>query len=652
MKLSDKQKYILETLGYQKPEEILNHFPYRYENLEVKDPNTWQTGDNVVFHGFLESSFVSQRLGGKRSITRFKVSDSLHHFNVVIFNRAYLKESHYQNGITVIGTLDKNGSINAKTINSKSLKENLGIKPTYPLRQSIKNYEIVKLVGKVLSEVDIQDEIPQEFIQAYRLMSRKQALRTLHQPQKIEHISFAARTLKYEEFLKYHLKLALDSFETELGSVHYKNTQQLDTTISNLPYTLTPDQLSSLQCIIDDLEKAKRMQRLLQGDVGSGKTIVSFLSMLGVIEAGYQVAFMVPTEILLQQHLTSFKKMFPNIPVASLSQSSEDKAVVLDEIASGRARVVFGTHALFSKTTTFHNLGYVIIDEQHRFGVEQRRKLIDKGENVDVLMLSATPIPRTLANALYFNLEVSTISTYPKSRKPLLTKLIRENSLRTIQSHLETKLKEGEQVYVVCPAIEEDEREGIRNVLDIYKNLCHQFEDYKVGMLHGKMKADDKNDIMNQFNNHEIDLIVTTTVIEVGVDVHNANTMVIYNSELFGLATLHQLRGRVGRGVVQGECYLLTHSNDSDALKRLEAMENLNDGFELSMIDMRNRGVGDALGTRQSGLPSFLLGDIEKDLNILNQAKKDAIKIINDRHNADYKAIFNSLTSQDYNKII
>lgn len=652
MKLTDKQQKIIDSYGFTSPLTFLNLFPTRYELLETKPIDTWKLGDSVVIEGMLQSAFRTQYLGGKRSLTRFSVLTSDTVINVGIFNRPYLNMSHYKQGITIVGTVDKYGGILAKTVSNKPMQEILGINPTYPLKAGIKNHEVSKLIAKILDHEYIKDVIPTVFKERYKLLSKNAALRMIHRPVSYESLEQAARTLKYEEFLKYHLALANQSRHLTYGLSHASTTFKMEALLERLPYTLTKDQLSSLNTIFEDLNSKRQMQRLLQGDVGSGKTVVAFLSAMAAISEGYQVAFMVPTEILMQQHYHAFQKLFPEIPCTTLSLSTPNRNDVLSEISKGSVSMIFGTHALFSKSTVFHNLGYVIIDEQHRFGVEQRRKLLDRGDCVDLLMLSATPIPRTLANALYFDLEISTIETYPASRKPIITTLIEENSLRSIQSDLEKVLTLGEQIYVVCPAIELGERPGVRSVNEIGINLQKAFPNHRIAVLHGQLKPEDKDRIMNEFINHKVDILVSTTVIEVGVDVHNANTMVVYNAEQFGLATLHQLRGRVGRGLVQGRCYLLTGSKEYEALSRLNHLVSSSDGFYLSMQDLRYRGMGDALGTRQSGLPNFLLGDIEKDIKILQQAKLDAQMIVEDPNNLDYQTILNSLALQDYIKSI
>ncbi|WP_159648479.1 ATP-dependent DNA helicase RecG [Erysipelothrix aquatica] len=650
MKLTDKQNRIIETFDYSSPEQFLNHYPYRYDSYETKSIDEWVVGETVVFEGKLASGFRTVRFKGNQSVTNFQVFSNDTLIKVSIFNRPFLRDYHYKEGIVVIGTVQSDHKVMAKTVTNKPLEETLGLKPSYPLKAGIKNYEVERLIKKILESIRIEETVPAIYKDTYRLQSKQQALQWIHRPQTKEQLMAALRTLKYEEFLRYHLSVALNQSGFSFGIAKAISNDVLTSYLNQLPYDLTKSQNDALSEILNDIRSDQQMHRLLQGDVGSGKTVVAFLSAISAIKAGYQVVFMVPTEILMNQHLASFKSLFPDISVVGLSQNTEERKNCLERIMAGSVSFVIGTHAVLTEDVIFNNLGYVIIDEQHRFGVRQRQTLIDKGTMVDVLMMSATPIPRTLANSLYFDLSVSTISGYPSHRKLTETFVIKENSLRTILDDLNHVLDEGEQIYVVCAAIEEGERPNVKNVHDIYKNLSQVFKGRHVGMLHGKMTSFEKDTVMAAFNAGHIDILVTTTVIEVGVDVHNANTMVIYNAEQFGLATLHQLRGRVGRGRIQGRCFLLSSSDTDIAEARLNALASSHDGFELSMMDMRMRGIGDALGFRQSGVPNFILGDIEKDEKILYQAKIDAKHISEDKENPEYKAIINSVLSQDYFK--
>ncbi|HZJ87165.1 MAG TPA: ATP-dependent DNA helicase RecG [Erysipelothrix sp.] len=641
MKLTPKQNKILESFGYKEPIEFLRHYPYRYETLIPKPIEDWEEGELVIFKAEIISGFKTFRFGHNQSSTRFEVTYDDIPIKIVVYNQPFLRQSNYHENCVITGTVQKDGSILARAVSNKSLSSLVGIAPIYPLKKGIKQYEVKRLMKKIFKEAMIEDIVPSTFKKAYRLMSRKDALFQIHFPKTLKHKDLALRTLKYEEFLIFHLSNALDSTSKSIGIKKEYRPENLKQVIKTLPFSLTADQIIVLEEIMDDLNSTKQMHRLLQGDVGSGKTIVTFLSALMMIESGYQVAFMVPTEILLEQHEQSLNRFFKDISYTVLSSTIEDKTAKLEQIKKGEVDFVLGTHALFQKEVTFKNLGYVIIDEQHRFGVSQRQDLIHKGKAVDVLMLSATPIPRSLASSIYFDLDVSTIQTYPDHKKENKTILVNENSMRSIMEPILKRLEDNDQMYVVCPSIDDAQKYGYRNVLDIYEALKIPFKDYRLAYIHGQMKSEDKERVMAKFLQKDIDILVTTTIIEVGIDVPNANTMVIYNAEMFGLSTLHQLRGRIGRGDKAGVCYALSDKDNEEAKERLNHFASTNDGFKLSMLDLRMRGMGDILGERQSGLPNFVLGDIEQDQNILNQAKIDAKTILEDLSNADFQAIVN-----------
>lgn len=650
MKLTDKQTKIMQAYGAETPEAFLMVFPYRYERLESKPHGEWKPGDTVVFSGRLLGGFKHFTFRKNQSVTNFKVVVDDEIVGVAIFNRRFLNARHYDHGIVVVGVVGTDGRVSAKTVSNKNIEEIVGIKPIYSQKSGIKQYEIERLIHKIIADVTIPNIIPNEFQLQYHLLDRFDAIKSMHQPQSERELQFGLRTLKYEEFLAYHLSIAMNNGTRDFGVPKPFMIADVLSILDTLPFKLTEDQMTSLHDILSDLSSSKQMNRLLQGDVGSGKTVVALLAAYAVYRSGYQVAMMVPTELLLMQHVQTFKRLFPELDCVVISQGIEDRDEGLSAIREGSVQFIFGTHALFQKDVEFRNLGLVVIDEQHRFGVDQRRALITKGEKVDALMLSATPIPRTLASSLFFDLDVSTIATYPSHRKTIKTEWIRENSLRSIMTTIYERLERKEQIYIVCAAIDEGERPGVKNVLTICKNLKPVFASYNVDYVHGKMPSEIKNEKMKRFADGTIDILISTSVIEVGLDVHNANTMIIYNAEQFGLATLHQLRGRVGRGSVQGICYLLSSNESEETEARLSALVSSHDGFELSMTDMRLRGFGDVLGQRQSGLPNFILGDIVKDEKILKQAKIDAEKIAENLNHEDYQEIIADVDRRQYFK--
>lgn len=382
-----------------------------------------------------------------------------------------------------------------------------------------------------------------------------------------------------------------------------------------------------------DLASEKVMYRMLQGDVGCGKTLVAAFGMYACILSHKQAALMAPTEILAKQHAKSLKALFQdfdvNVEVLYSSLKNSEKALVYERLANNEIDIIVGTHALFQEDVKFYDLGMVVADEQHRFGVGQRRKLIEKGDKVDFLLMSATPIPRTLALSLYGDMDVSTIQELPKGRMPIQTTLVKSASMGPVLNDILTLIDEGNQCYVVCPAIEKNEETNVKNVTEIYEGMKASLgKKYTIALLHGKMNAQEKDEVMDAFQHQSIQILVSTTVIEVGVDVPSANIMVIYDAHRFGLSQIHQLRGRVGRGKVQGYCYLLSSTKEEDSLRRLKILEQIRDGFEISRADLAMRGPGDILGTRQSGVPGFILGDVIQDANILEVAREDAAHVL------------------------
>ena len=626
MKLTDKQKRIIVDLEYASPAQFLFHFPNRYEISENKDIQDWEIGDKISIEANLASDFRRVRFARNRTVTNFEVSFQNELVKVTTFIPFYLKASNFEDGILITGKVEESHKIIAQSVSTiKDIGETL-IKPVYSSKQHIKQYEISRLMRKLLDHIHLKDVVPEDYQKSRELIARQDAIETLHFPKTVNALNQAIHSIKYEEFLMYHLSSAYEYEQFRTGIVRSVK-ESLE--IENLPFTLRADQDEAYKTILNDFNSSDKMQRLLQGDVGSGKTVVAFLAALSMIEQGYQTAFMVPTELLLFQHIATFEKLFPDVEYAVIQQDSDQEAY--DQVEKGSVKMVFGTHSLFQKKMKFNNLGFIIIDEQHRFGVKQREALSKKGSYVDSLMLSATPIPQTLAQSLFLDLDVSTLSHSRKNK--VETHLIYENSIRSILPDLNETLKRKEQIYVVCPAIEEGEKTNIRNVSDIHKSLSKEFNNYQVVMLHGRMTTQEKEAVLEQFANGSIDILVSTSVIEVGIDVHNATSIVIYNAEQFGLATLHQMRGRVGRGDVKGNCYILSSQSNEDSQARLEALVEHDDGFVLSQIDLKQRGMGDLLGLRQSGLPQFYLASIYDDIEILEKSKEDATELMKNIEN-------------------
>ena len=563
----------------------------------------------------------------------FKMNKDNKLINVVVFNRVFLKNNlDVGKCVTVIGKYNnKTNTIVASDIRLINLYDETIIEPIYHLVKGINNKSINKIINSALIDSDIVDYIPRKFIEKYNYMNKIDALKIIHNPDKISTLNVAINRCKYEELFLFMLKInALKRNNNNLNIGYKKNIDRdkINQFIANLPFKLTEDQLNALDLIFTDLDSERRMNRLLEGDVGSGKTIVAVVSMYALFLSGYQSALMVPTEVLAKQHYNNIVSLFDNygIKVELLvgSMSKKEKDAAYERIKNGISNIIIGTHTLVQDNIVYNNLGLVITDEQHRFGVNQRNNLRNKGNLPDVLYMSATPIPRTYALTIYGDMDISIINTMPSGRKPIITKVIDNKEIKKVLYKMKEQLDNNHQVYVVSPLIDEssDEEEDIKKLERKFKLA---FKNYNIGILHGKMSSKEKDKIMQEFLDNKINILISTTVIEVGVDVKNATMIVIFDSYKFGLATLHQLRGRVGRNDVQSYCILMTNKDS----KRLDIMENVSDGFALAQEDLKLRGYGDLFGIRQSGDMSFKLADLTKDYDLLLNAKNDSDEILN-----------------------
>ena len=647
LKTTSRRLEILASMNITTLEDLIYQYPYRYEVIEEKYP----TDEDE--HLIIEATVISPVkifFKGKMSRMSFEVEDKyLQHFQVSIFNRHFLRQ-HLKLGttITIIGKC-VNHRITASDIKIKPLQDISGIYPVYSLKEGITQKSFRQYVKKALSLLnhEFDDFIPEKYRIQHHLIRKESALYCIHFPENKKDVQEALKYLKYEEFLKFQLTMQLMKQQRtqEMGIAKDFDVTQLQSLILSLPFALTKDQQTAIKEIVEDLKSPQMMYRFLQGDVGSGKTVVSSVALYANYLAGYQGALMAPTEILATQHYQTLSRFFENtdvrIELLTGSLSLKEKERVYQAIQSGEADIVVGTHALFQKKVVYHNLGFVITDEQHRFGVMQRKALKNKGQQVDFLIMSATPIPRTLAISMYGDMDVSTIKTMPQGRLPVKTQYIHSSSMKPILKHLKSYLAQGGQCYVICPLVEDSEHLEAKSASQIAEAMQKYFQtQYNVGLLHGQMKEDEKEKVMNGFLNNTIQILVSTTVVEVGVDVKNANMMVIYNAERFGMSQLHQLRGRIGRGQEQAYCYLMSSSSSKEAIERLKYLEKSHDGFEISLYDLKLRGPGEVLGQRQSGLPTFLVADIMKDFPILSIARKDADEIIHDYiQNHEYQGI-------------
>ncbi len=630
--IGPKSLSLLNKININTLEDLVTHYPFRYDILERNDLSEVEDGGKIIIDGKVESIPILMRFKAGLNKMNFRLVTPSGVVGVSIFNRAFLKSQlTVGTGITVIGKLDKaKNVITASDIKMGVLSNKVKIEPVYHCTSGLTNKNMSTFINMALlmHGKEIPDYIPSEYIEKYNFLNKKTALNVIHNPSTSEKLKEVTVRLKYEELFQFMFKinyLKEQNKREKNGLERNIDRSKLDKFIKNIPFELTGDQMKAVEEIIGDLESPSRMNRLLQGDVGSGKTIVSFIGMLANHLSGYQSALMAPTEILAMQHYLNLKKFLEKedirIELLTGSTSKKEKTEIYKGLKDGSISMVIGTHALIQDEVEYNNLGLVITDEQHRFGVHQRANLQNKGIKPDVLYMSATPIPRTYALTIFGDMDVSTIKERPKGRQKIDTYLKSNAEIKDVLGMMYDELKAGHQVYVIAPLIEESENSDLTNVCELRDKMKLAFKDnYKIDIVHGKMSSGAKDLIMDQFKKNEVQILISTTVVEVGVDVPNATTMVIFDADRFGLSTLHQLRGRVGRGTSKSQCILIS---DSDA-ERLKIMETVDDGFEISEEDFKLRGHGDLFGTKQSGDMSFKIASIKSDYKILLQAKKDS----------------------------
>ena len=655
LKLTSKRLEVLHRLGLFTTDDLLMYYPYRYEAITTSAFSDWKIKDKVWFEGEVVQLPRSWRKG-RLVTTTFQVRFQEQILTVTIFNRPWAKSLNLNQILTIQGVYQGNCKVTAMSYDTKSLAEHASITPIYSIKEGIRQKTLQTIIHSVLNQLqdEIIDDIPNEFRQAYRLLPLKLAYRCIHIPSSMNEVQAAVRTLKYAEFLRFFTAIQLMR-STEGIRIAKKpkifSSKKIQQAIQSLSFEMTADQRDTLEKILYDMGSTHSMYRLVQGDVGCGKTVVATLALYAAFLSGYQSAMLAPTEILARQHYQSVNEVLApfgvNTEVLYSALSSAKKNEILKDVASGKIDILIGTHSMIQDTVTFHKLGLTIADEQQRFGVAQRKALKQKGEQVDFLLMSATPIPRTLAASLFGDMDVSTIETMPLGRITPITTLIKENSFRTVLKDVNRLLVSGRQLYVICAAVDENEEYHARNVYDTMKSIQKLFPQYKVACLHGRMSTDEKQAIMQAFHDNDIQILVSTTVVEVGVNVVNATGMIIYDADRFGLSQLHQLRGRIQRGSEQGYCWLLTASQDERVLQRLEVLVKSNNGFEISYEDLRLRGPGDILGTRQSGVPDFILGNIVEDTAMINQARKDALKVMESADNPDYQILLETVQKRN-----
>lgn len=643
---STRLQKCLQAMGMECVEDLLSYYPFRYEILQETPLSQFNINAAITCEGIILRKASLMRLGAHRSMTRFAILVHDQEFQVTLFNRPWISQFQVGKVITIQGKYNGKGRITASQYHLKPLAQLQGIHPIYNLKEGIKQNDLQRLIQKAyqLCEKEIKDFLPQPLIQHYRLCSRKQAIHWIHFPSTMDEVKQALRHLKYEEFFRFQLVMQSlrKENQTMIGghAKRFSREEVFDLT-KRLSFSLTQGQEQAIQEILDDLASDRLMYRMLQGDVGCGKTMVAAFGLYACVLAHKQGAFLAPTEILARQHYDSLRKLFSDLDIrvellcASLKPAQ--KKMILQGLSDHSIDLIVGTHALFQEDVTFCDLGMVVADEQHRFGVQQRRQLLEKGEKVDFLLMSATPIPRTLAQSLFGDMDVSIIDQLPKGRVSIQTRFIPSSSMGAILEEVLMHVDEGDQCYVVCPAIEKNEEMPMRNVLDIYHGMNQLLGNrYRIALLHGRMNAQQKQEVMERFIAGEYQFLVSTTVIEVGIDVKSANVMVIYDAHRFGLSTIHQLRGRVGRGMRKGYCYLLSDTQDPQAKERLKMMEKLQDGFQISRYDLQMRGPGDLLGTRQSGIPAFVLANVINDSKMFEAARQDVAHVLNHLQQKEY----------------
>lgn len=628
----------LNEAGFFTVGDLLTHFPYRYGDYTPTPLDQFVDGEKVTLVTRLVSAPVISRPRAK-ILVRFNVEAFGVVFAVQAFGRPYLAQQ-FKVGQEVLVTgkyESRNQSIQLDEIKPYQPEQLAQYVPVYSLPFGMKQSYFRDLLEQALQLYcsELPEYVPAELASRYKLIPFGQAVAWLHFPQTENQLKHAKRTIKYVEFFLFELKLAVKSqCQKQRHAMEPKviDILRLQDFQAQLPFALTHAQQKVVNEIIADLEAPWLMNRLLQGDVGSGKTVVAAMAMFGSVLSGFQSAIMAPTEILAQQHYQSLTQFFANtsLRIAILTGSTRVKArrELLAQLVSGEIDILIGTHALIEDPVVFAKLGCVVIDEQHRFGVKQRQRLRLKGENVDVLYMSATPIPRTLAMTAWGDMDVSIIDQLPAGRKPITTKLVTKKQWNEIIAFLEREVEKGRQAYLVCPLIEESETLDVQNAIALFETLKQTLNHRRIGLMHGRLAPSEKDDVMETFKRHETDILVSTTVIEVGVNVPNSTVMVIYDANRFGLSQLHQLRGRVGRGEHQSYCLIVGPGGQSESMERLKVMEKTTDGFEIAQHDLQFRGPGDFFGAKQSGLPTFKLADLVEDALILNFARADAYEYV------------------------
>ena len=631
-----KTKELLNKIKIYTVEDLLNYYPYRYDIIKRSDLSNLSDGDKIIIDGIVEGQPTTIYINKSLKKMIFRISTKTMILNITLYNRAHLY-SDLKSGkeVTIIGKYNKlKNTVIVSDIRFGLLPPSAKIEPIYYTTEGLTVKQISKFEAIALeNDYDVIDLVPRYIEEKYNLMNKKSAIKNIHVPEDILLLKKARQRIKYEELFMYVLKINYLKNKINNDNLAIERNidkDKLDKFIKSLPFELTLDQDKAVNDIINDLSIKKRMNRLLQGDVGSGKTVIALIAVYANYLSKYQSALMAPTEILAVQHYEEAKKIFSkyklNIALLTSSTSNKDKKTIYEELENGKIDLIIGTQALIQENVKYKKLGLVITDEQHRFGVNQRDTFKSKGISPDVLSMSATPIPRTYALTIYGDTDVSSIKSKPKGRKEIITVFKKEKDITDVLEMMKKELELNHQIYVVAPMIDTESDSEKESVYDLEEKMNKAFGKIsKIGIIHGKLDPKDKDKVMKDFEKNKINILISTTVIEVGVNVPNASMIVIFNANMFGLSTLHQLRGRVGRGDTQSYCVLVAKESE----ERLRFLENTSDGFEISEYDFQTRGEGDLFGTRQSGELGLKMANIKRDFKMLLKAKEDADEFIN-----------------------